>query len=199
MQLDNNVGNVYDQEITPESGWPDSGPANAERRAAGEAERRRPECEGPGWGAAAGLPALLTCHFLFGTIVWILVASTQVPLPLLQGWVMFVAVTAWFLSIVFLSVFLFGYANRVAVNWNQADFIFHGATFVFYFGAFLLQAATTSLHHFPCKFNSTTYEGILSGREYNISIAASIFAFATAICYGCSTALALRRWRLNNS
>lgn len=57
---------------------------------------------------------------LFGTIVWILVASTQIPLPLLQGWVMFVAVTAWFLSIVFLSVFLFGYANRVTVNWNQA-------------------------------------------------------------------------------
>ncbi|NWI01930.1 MAL2 protein, partial [Tichodroma muraria] len=111
---------------------------------------------------------------LFGTIVWILVASTQVPLPLLQGWVMFVAVTAWFLSIVFLSVFLFGYANRITVNWNQADFIFHGATFVFYFGAFLLQAATTSLHHFPCKFNSTTQERILSGREYNISIAASV-------------------------
>ncbi|KAJ7405001.1 hypothetical protein WISP_142437 [Willisornis vidua] len=57
---------------------------------------------------------------LFGTIAWILVASTRIPLPVLQGWVMFVAVTAWFLSIVFLSVFLFGYANRIAVNWNQA-------------------------------------------------------------------------------
>ncbi|XP_010142680.1 PREDICTED: protein MAL2-like, partial [Buceros rhinoceros silvestris] len=56
---------------------------------------------------------------LFGTIVWILVASTRIPLPLLQGWVMFVAVTAWFLSIVFLCVFLFGYANRIGVNWNQ--------------------------------------------------------------------------------
>ncbi|XP_041263518.1 protein MAL2 [Pyrgilauda ruficollis] len=143
--------------------------------------------------------AVIFLEIVFGTIVWILVASTQIPLPLLQGWVMFVAVTAWFLSIVFLSVFLFGYANRIAVNWNQADFIFHGATFVFYFGAFLLQAATTSLHYFPRKFNSTTQETILSGREYNISIAASIFAFATAICYGCSTALALRRWRLNNS
>ncbi|XP_031408833.1 protein MAL2 [Meleagris gallopavo] len=133
---------------------------------------------------------------LFGTIVWILVASTQVPLPLLQGWVMFVAVTAWFLSIVFLCVFLFGYANRIAVNWNQTDFLFHGATFVFYFGAFLLQAATTSLHHYPRRLNSTTYVRILGDHEYNISIAASIFAFATAICYGFSTALALRRWKL---
>uniref|UniRef100_A0A803W3R0 Mal, T cell differentiation protein 2 n=1 Tax=Ficedula albicollis TaxID=59894 RepID=A0A803W3R0_FICAL len=64
--------------------------------------------------------AVIFLEILFGTIVWILVASTGVPLPVLQGWVMFVAVTAWFLSIVFLSVFLFGYANRIAVNWNQA-------------------------------------------------------------------------------
>ncbi|NXK71540.1 MAL2 protein, partial [Amazona guildingii] len=118
--------------------------------------------------------AVIFLEILFGTIVWILVASTRVPLPLLQGWVMFVAVTAWFLSIVFLCVFLFGYANRIAVNWNQTDFLFHGATFVFYFGAFLLQAAATSLHHFPRKFNSTSQEKIMADHEYNISIAASV-------------------------
>ncbi|XP_055559627.1 protein MAL2 isoform X2 [Falco biarmicus] len=106
--------------------------------------------------------AVIFLEILFGTIVWILVASTGVPLLLLQGW----------------------------------DFLFHGTTFVFYFGAFLLQAATTSLHYFPRKFNSTTQEKLLADHEYNISIAASIFAFATAVCYGCSTALALRRWRL---
>ncbi|KAF4798149.1 hypothetical protein TURU_067562 [Turdus rufiventris] len=74
--------------------------------------------------------AVIFLEILFGTIVWILVASTGVPLPVLQGWVMFVAVTAWFLSIVFLSVFLFGYANRIAVNWNQAllNFMWFRAT-----------------------------------------------------------------------
>ncbi|KFQ51845.1 Protein MAL2, partial [Pelecanus crispus] len=111
---------------------------------------------------------------LFGTIVWILVACTRIPLPVLQGWVMFVAVTAWLLSIVFLCVFLFGFANRIAVNWNQADFLFHGITFVFYFGAFLLQSATTSLHYFPRKLESTTQEEILTGREYDISVVASV-------------------------
>ncbi|NXY88764.1 MAL2 protein, partial [Alcedo cyanopectus] len=118
--------------------------------------------------------AVIFLEILFGTIVWILVACTQIPLPLLQGWVMFVAVTSWFLSIAFLCVFLFGYANRIALNWNQMDFLFHGATFVFYFGAFLLQAATTSLHYFPRKFNSTSQEKILANHEYNISIAASV-------------------------
>lgn len=45
---------------------------------------------------------------------------------------MFVAVTAWFLSIVFLCVFLFGYANRIGVNWNQTvRFLFiYGFPFV---------------------------------------------------------------------
>ncbi|CAM2106980.1 protein MAL2 isoform X2 [Lepidochelys kempii] len=151
-------------------------------------------------------------EILFGALVWILVAASRVPLPLLQGWVMFVSVTACFLSILFLGVFLFSYTHRVAVDWNQMeeaalkmtkgtclnmqdlqDFLFHAATFVFYFGAFLLQAATTSLHNYRCPSNATV---LLSDQDYNISIAASIFAFATTICYGCSTALALRRWKL---
>uniref|UniRef100_K7FTE7 Mal, T cell differentiation protein 2 n=1 Tax=Pelodiscus sinensis TaxID=13735 RepID=K7FTE7_PELSI len=130
---------------------------------------------------------------LFGALVWILVAASQVPLPVLQGWVMFVSVTACLLSILFLSVFLFSFTQRIAVDWNQMDFLFHAVIFVFYFGAFLLQAATTSLHNNIFKQNVTTF---LSDQEYNISIAASIFAFATTICYGCSTALALRRWKL---
>lgn len=77
------------------------------------------ELEGTEWKFSVSSSSAFLSLQLFGTIVWILVASTKVPLPLLQGWVMFVAVTAWFLSIVFLCVFLFGYANRIAVNWNQ--------------------------------------------------------------------------------
>ncbi|XP_074842837.1 protein MAL2 isoform X2 [Carettochelys insculpta] len=136
--------------------------------------------------------AFICLEILFGALVWILVAATNVPVPVLQGWVMFVSVTACFLSILFLCVFLFRYTHRISVDWNQMDFLFHGATFVFYFGAFLLQAATTSLHNL-FKANNTV---LLKDEDYNISIAAAIFAFATACCYGCSTALALRRWKL---
>ncbi|TFK12406.1 rabenosyn-5 [Platysternon megacephalum] len=154
--------------------------------------RRNPEDGEQREGAAEGLSTPLWPE-LFGALVWILIAATRVPLPLLQGWVMFVSVTACFLSILFLGVFLFSYTHRIAVDWNQMDFLFHAATFVFYFGAFLLQAATTSLHNYRLPSNVTT---LLSDQDYNISIAASIFAFATTICYGCSTALALRRWKL---
>uniref|UniRef100_A0A8C8S8U4 Mal, T cell differentiation protein 2 (gene/pseudogene) n=1 Tax=Pelusios castaneus TaxID=367368 RepID=A0A8C8S8U4_9SAUR len=140
--------------------------------------------------------AFIGLEILFGALVWILVASTRVPVPLLQGWVMFVSVTACFLSILFLGVFLFGYTHRIAVDWNQMDFLFHGATFVFYFGAFVLQSATTSLHNYSVLISNCTSTTLISDYDYNISIAASIFAFATTICYGCSTALALRRWKL---
>ncbi|XP_060631801.1 protein MAL2 [Anolis sagrei] len=144
--------------------------------------------------------AFICLEILFGAIVWILVAATKVPLPLLQGWVMFVSVTACFSSISFLSVFLFSYRERISIDWNRVDFLYHAGVFVFYFGTFLLQAATTSLHSYPFKFhqatNSTKYTPILNEHEYNLSISASIFAFATTVCYGCSTALALRRWKL---
>ncbi|XP_033011675.1 protein MAL2 [Lacerta agilis] len=150
--------------------------------------------------------AFICLEILFGALVWILVSATHVPLPLLQGWVMFVSVTACFTSISFLCVFLFSYRERIAIDWNRLDFIYHAGVFVCYFGTFLLQAATTSLHAHPVKYTvnfdsisnstTTTYETLLNEHEYNLSIAAAIFAFATTVCYGCSTTLALRRWKL---
>ncbi|KAG8133906.1 putative Protein MAL2-like protein [Naja naja] len=81
------------------------------------------------------------------------------------------------------------------------DFLYHAAVFVFYFGTFLLQTATTSLHSHPLKTtnfasNVTTHGALLDSHEYNLSIAAAIFSFVTTVCYGCSTTLALRRWKL---
>lgn len=55
---------------------------------------------------------------LFGGLVWILVASSNVPLPLLQGWVMFVSVTAFVFSLLFLGVFLSGVVTQISANWN---------------------------------------------------------------------------------
>ena len=47
-----------------------------------------------------------------------MVASSNVPLPLLQGWVMFVSVTAFTLSLLFLGVFLSGMVTQIDANWN---------------------------------------------------------------------------------
>ena len=55
---------------------------------------------------------------MFGGLVWILVASSNVPLSLLQGWVMFVSVTAFVCSLLFLGVFLSGVVTQINANWN---------------------------------------------------------------------------------
>ncbi|XP_049629474.1 protein MAL2 [Suncus etruscus] len=139
--------------------------------------------------------AFVCLEILFGGLVWILVASSNVPLPLLQGWVMFVSVTAFVFSLLFLSVFLSGMVTQIDANWNFLDFAYHFTVFVFYFGAFLLEAAATSLSNLR-SCNATLAETpLLDDNQYNINVAATIFAFVTTACYGCSLGLALRRWR----
>lgn len=55
---------------------------------------------------------------IFGALVWILVASSNVPVPLLQGWVMFVSVTAFVLSSAYLTLLLTGLADCISTDWN---------------------------------------------------------------------------------
>nr|XP_045254557.1 protein MAL2 isoform X2 [Macaca fascicularis] len=110
---------------------------------------------------------------LFGGLVWILVASSNVPLPLLQGWVMFVSVTAFFFSLLFLGMFLSGMVTQIEANWNFLDFAYHFTVFVFYFGAFLLEAAATSLHDLHCN-TTMTLQPLLSDNQYNINVAATV-------------------------
>jgi len=55
---------------------------------------------------------------VFGGLVWILVASTNVSVPLLQGWVMFVSVTMFICSSAYLALFLLGLADKINIDWN---------------------------------------------------------------------------------
>ncbi|XP_059984255.1 protein MAL2 isoform X1 [Lagenorhynchus albirostris] len=161
--------------------------------------------------------AFVCLEIVLGALVWILVASSNVPLPLLQGWVMFVSVTAFICSLLFLGVFLSGVVTQINANWNFLDLAYHFTVFVFYFGAFLLEVAATSLHDLRCN-RTMAVQPLLNDNQYNINVAATkmprsemyqrdnqqkkggdnsrmIFAFVTTACYGCSLGLALRRWR----
>ncbi|NXH50067.1 MAL protein, partial [Dicaeum eximium] len=51
-----------------------------------------------------------------GGLVWILVASSKVPGPMLQGWVMFVSVFCFVMSILLLCLYLCG-AHRGGSCW----------------------------------------------------------------------------------
>lgn len=55
---------------------------------------------------------------LLGALVWILVASSNVPVPLLQGWVIFVSLVAFLLSSVYLTLLVTGLADLIVTDWN---------------------------------------------------------------------------------
>ncbi|KAJ0000210.1 hypothetical protein NQD34_012052 [Periophthalmus magnuspinnatus] len=154
--------------------------------------------------------ALITLEILFGGLVWILVASSNVPVPLLQGWVMFVSVTAFFLSSAYLTLLITGLADRVNIDWNVIDVLYHFVAVLFYFAAFVLEAATTAANggtQFKAMANGTqtlicipisrgNIFTFLSSNQYNINVAATIFAFIVTLCYGCSMLMGFKRWRM---
>ncbi|ROL42088.1 Collectin-10 [Anabarilius grahami] len=116
---------------------------------------------------------------VFGGLVWILVASTNVSVPLLQGWVMFVSVTMFICSSVYLALFLLGLADKINTDWNFMDMFYHFIALLFYFGAFLLEATVSSAGTYA---NSTTcirrprgnIMTFLDYREYSINVAAAV-------------------------
>ncbi|XP_076008799.1 protein MAL2 [Genypterus blacodes] len=152
--------------------------------------------------------ALICFEILFGGLVWILVASSNVPVPLLQGWVMCVSVISFFLSSVYISLLITGLADRISTDWNFLDVFYHFTAFLFYFAAFVLEAATTaanggvnllanSTEHVMCvNYPRGNIITVLSEREYSINVAATIFAFVVTLCYGCSMFMGFKRWRM---
>ncbi|KAF7708387.1 protein MAL2 [Silurus meridionalis] len=146
--------------------------------------------------------ALICMEIVFGGLVWILVASSNVPVPLLQGWVMFVSVTAFLCSTAYLTFFLLGLADRINTDWNFMDMIYHFVALLFYFAAFVLEAATTS-GAYKQYVNSTACVvrppnniiTFMDFRQYSINVVATILAFIVTVCYGFSMFMGFKRWR----
>uniref|UniRef100_A0A3P9P1N5 Mal, T cell differentiation protein 2 n=1 Tax=Poecilia reticulata TaxID=8081 RepID=A0A3P9P1N5_POERE len=97
------------------------------------------------------------------------------------------------------------------INWTQRcpDVFYHFLALLFYFAAFVLEAATTAANggaHINSLPNSTdsvlciTFPRgniftVLSYREYSINVAATIFAFVVTLCYCGSMVMGFKRWR----
>ncbi|NWU71021.1 MAL protein, partial [Pterocles burchelli] len=79
---------------------------------------------------------------IFGGLVWILVASSKVPFPLLQGWVMFVSVFCFVMSTTLLCLYICG-AHGGKSSWVTLDAIYQGTAALFYLSAAVLEATST--------------------------------------------------------
>ncbi|KYO18371.1 myelin and lymphocyte protein [Alligator mississippiensis] len=127
-------------------------------------------------------------EFIFGGLVWILVASTRVALPILQGWVMFVSVFCFVITTLLLFSYIIG-AHGGKTSWITLDAFYHGIAALFYLSAAVLQAyATIEIRDlFLLKYASF--------KTYQEDIAAVVFAYLATLSYVIHEVFSLLRWK----
>ncbi|XP_026540056.1 myelin and lymphocyte protein [Notechis scutatus] len=132
----------------------------------------------------ASFPDILVVpEFIFGGLVWILVASTKVIFPMNQGWVMFVSVFCFVISTLLFLLYLCG-AHGGKSAWVALDAFYQIIASLFYLSAAVLLASTT-----------IGLRGTTLFKEYQIDIAAVVFAFAVTLTYVIHMVFSLLRWK----
>ncbi|NXI55100.1 MAL protein, partial [Chloroceryle aenea] len=113
---------------------------------------------------------------IFGGLVWILVASSEVRFPLLQGWVMFVSVFCFIMSTTLLCLYVSG------VHGGNSSWV----TLVS--GCDKLQSLSPPWCHWM-------YVKPAQPLIYRENIAAVVFAFLATLLYVIHTVFSLLRWK----
>ncbi|XP_040207041.1 myelin and lymphocyte protein-like [Rana temporaria] len=126
---------------------------------------------------------LMVLEWVFGGLVWILVASTTIPygLPLLQGWVMFVSIFCFVFTSMLIILYCIG-AHGGKSSWTTIDAFYHFIAAIFYLSASVLQAYAT--------IGSNG-----AGKIYQENIAAVVFAFIATALYVVHAVASLFRWK----
>ncbi|XP_059988108.1 plasmolipin isoform X3 [Lagenorhynchus albirostris] len=121
---------------------------------------------------------------VLGLLVWALIADTSYHLYPAYGWVMFVAVFLWLVTIVFFILYLFQLHMKLyMVPWPLVLMIFNVGATVLYITAFIACSASVEL---------TSLKGT---RQYNQRAAASFFSCLVMIAYGVSAFFSFQAWR----
>ncbi|KAM9807566.1 plasmolipin [Neosynchiropus ocellatus] len=123
------------------------------------------------------IPAIITlAEILLGLIHWALIVSTPATILAPYGWVLFVAITLWILTIALFFIILFGvYRMLPSVPWSLVVMVYFAVGTVLYLTAFATNAAYAT--------------GI------NELGAAAFFAVVVTLLYGASTFFAFMDWR----
>ncbi|XP_009322489.1 PREDICTED: myelin and lymphocyte protein isoform X1 [Pygoscelis adeliae] len=122
----------------------------------------------------------------FGGLVWILVASSKVLSPILQGWVMFVSVFCFVMSITLLCLYVCG-AHGGSSSWVTLDVVCQETAALFYLSAAVLEA------YFTYVVRELTSPLIMT--IYQENIAAVVFAFLATLMYVIHKVYSLLRWK----
>lgn len=124
---------------------------------------------------------LLATEIVVGLLVWSLIASTSYTSNPAYGWVMFVSVTLWLLSIaLFIVLLLRFYQSLPSVPWPLVLMVFYVVAAVLYVTAFLADAVSVPNEWY-------VWHGHLG--------ASAFFAIVVTLLYGASGFWAYFDWR----
>ncbi|NXV72591.1 MAL protein, partial [Atlantisia rogersi] len=124
---------------------------------------------------------------IFGGLVWILVAASMVPAPIVQGWVMFVSVFCFVMTITLLCLYLCG-AHGGSSSWVTLDVICQETAALFYLSAAVLEAFFTIGYAVNAQIDPFKL-------IYQENVAAVVFAFLATLVYVVHSVYSLRRWK----
>nr|NP_001017686.1 mal, T cell differentiation protein b [Danio rerio]AAH93153.1 Zgc:112003 [Danio rerio]AAI64289.1 Zgc:112003 protein [Danio rerio] len=123
-------------------------------------------------------------ELVFGGLVWTLVASTLVSPANPQGWVMFVSVFCFVMTLLWLILFACG-VHKNSSAWAAADFIYHLIAVVFYLSASVILAYVT--------INMKVFSAV--NNYYQIDISAVVFSHIATLLYFIHCILSAMRWK----
>ncbi|XP_070253833.1 plasmolipin [Myotis yumanensis] len=127
---------------------------------------------------------LMLLQLALGLLVWALIADTPYHLYPAYGWVMFVAVFLWLVTIVLFVLYLFQLHMKLyMVPWPLVLMAFNMGATVLYITAFITCSA------------SVEQTSLKNTRPYNQRAAASFFSCLVMIAYGLSAFFSFQAWR----
>ncbi|KAL6068042.1 hypothetical protein STEG23_032702, partial [Scotinomys teguina] len=99
---------------------------------------------------------------VFGLLVWTLIAGTEYFRVPAFGWVMFVAVFYWVLTVFFLIVYItMTYTRIPQVPWTTVGLYFNGSAFLLYLSAAIVDASSVSPEKESHNFNSWAASSVI--------------------------------------
>ncbi|XP_014635333.1 PREDICTED: myelin and lymphocyte protein-like [Ceratotherium simum simum] len=118
-------------------------------------------CPSPGCFAHSCLGIIQHCQLflwdlVLGGLVWILIALSQVPLPLFQGWVVFVSMFCFISTTALLFVYITG-AHGKKASWETLETVYHSLATLFYLSASILEGLATNIVDYEVDFTNEQY------------------------------------------
>ncbi|XP_074067353.1 plasmolipin [Macrotis lagotis] len=128
--------------------------------------------------------ALMVLEIVVGLLTWALIADTPYHYYSIYGWVMFVAVFAWLVTIIFFIIYLWQlHLKLYMVPWPLVLMIFNVSATVLYITGFITSAVAVQK------------TSIAGSYIFDKRAAASFFACVVMIAYGVSAFFTFRAWK----